>query len=319
MAKAPPAYEAMLERVPCNLCGADDCEEIYPARYELARPENIVEAFRSSGDEILIDPLVRCRRCGLYYLNPRLRQDVIIEGYSGGSDETFVSQAPAREKTFNRALKRIEKVNGGVGRVLDVGAAGGSFLGVAKRRGWEVAGCEPNRWLCEWGRTTYGVSLQPGTLFDMDLADESFDVVTLWDVLEHTPDPKAVLLECRRVLKPDGLLVVNYPAIDSLAAKLMGRKWVFLLSVHLYYFTLPTVRQMLTAAGFETIKHKRHWQTLQLGYIFFRMEQYLPAAAKFGGKILKALRLSHVEAPYWMGQVLVLARRKNKPAAEATR
>lgn len=192
--------------------------------------------------------------------------------------------------------------------MLDVGTAGGAFLGVAKERGWEVVGCEPNKWLAEWGSDHYGIRIQPGTIFDMDLQDDSFDVVTLWDVLEHTPDPQAVLRECKRVLAPRGMLLVNYPDIHSSIARLMGRKWVFLLSVHLYYFTAETIGKMLNQVGFEMVHKKRHWQSLELGYILFRMKPYAAWLSNLGTKLVEALGWERVQIPYWMGQVLVLAR-----------
>ncbi len=300
-------YQALLESVPCNLCGADDYELVYPPRYELAKPEEIANTFRSSGDEVLLDRLVKCKRCGLQYLNPRLRADVVIEGYSSGSDEMFVSQAAGRERTFAKSLEMIERLRPQRGRLLDVGTAGGSFLAVAKQAGWDVAGCEPNRWMCDWANQHYGLHVVPGTVFDMKLAPDSFDVVTLWDVLEHTPDPKATLAECKRVLKQGGLLVVNYPDIESLVSRLMGRSWVFLLSVHLYYFTGKTLPRMLEELGLRVAQRRRHWQTLELGYIFFRMEAYLKAVARVFGWLIKSLGLVHLQIPYWMGQNLVIA------------
>lgn len=300
-------YQALLESVPCNSCGADDYEVVYPPRYELAKPGEIANTFRSSGDEVLLDQLVRCKNCGLLYLNPRLRADVVIEGYSTGSDENFVSQAAGRERTFAKSLKMIERLRPQRGHLLDVGTAGGSFLTVAKQAGWDVAGCEPNRWMCEWANKHYGLQVVPGTIADMRLKDGTFEVVTLWDVLEHTPDPKATLLECKRVLKPKGLLVVNYPDIESLVSRLMGRRWVFLLSVHLYYFTPKTLTKMLKELGFRLIQRRRHWQTLELGYIFFRMEAYIRPIAKAAGWLVKRLGLAHAQFPYWMGQNLVIA------------
>jgi len=302
-------YQELLENVPCNLCGADDYEVVYPPRYEDAQPDAIMETFRSSGDEILVDQLVRCRQCSLQYLTPRLKSDVVIDGYSEGTDEAFISQNTGREITFAKSLDLIEGQFPEKGRILDVGTAGGAFLGVAHRRGWEVAGCEPNRWLAEWGSQHYGIDIRAGTIYDMQLPDAHFDVVTLWDVLEHTPDPKKVLDECRRVLKPNGLLIVNYPDIEALIARLMGRRWVFLLSVHLYYFTPQTIRRMLEETGFGVERFKMHWQSLELGYILFRMEPYIAWLSKLGTRIAKALRLEHAQIPYWMGQTLVLARR----------
>ena len=193
------------------------------------------------------------------------------------------------------------------GRLLDIGTGGGAFLGVAHRNGWEVAGCEPNRWLAEWGSSHYGINNQAGTIFDMDLPDDEFDVITLWDVLEHTPNPRNVLDECRRVLKPGGLLIINYPDIESLVARMMGRRWVFLLSVHLYYFTPDTIKRMLREVGFKVTGTKMHWQSLELGYILFRMKPYISWLSTLGTKIVEGLGMGNLQIPYWMGQVLVFA------------
>ena len=176
-------------------------------------------------------------------------------------------------------------------------------------------GCELNQWLAEWGSKHYNITIHPATLFDMKLNENSFDVVTLWDVLEHTSDPKAVLTECYRILKPDGLLVVNYPDIGSLVAKLMGRKWVFLLSVHLYYFTIKTMQKILEQTGFEIVKQKKHWQTLEMGYIFSRMKAYISSLANLGSKVVKAIGMQDTQIPYWMGQTLVIACRSVKKSS----
>jgi len=300
-------YQSLLESVPCNLCGADEYSIIYPARYEEARPDELMETFRSSGDEILVDQLVSCSNCGLQYLTPRLRSDLILSGYSEGSDEAFVSQNTARERTFGKSLSLIERLRPMKGRLLDIGTGGGAFLGVAYRNGWEVAGCEPNRWLAEWGSGHYGIDIQAGTIFDMDLPDDEFDVITLWDVLEHTPNPRNVLDECKRVLKPGGLMIINYPDIESLVARLMGRRWVFLLSVHLYYFTPDTIEKMLIEVGFKVTRSKMHWQSLELGYILFRMKPYISWLSSLGTKIVERLGIGNLQIPYWMGQVLVFS------------
>ncbi|HBA82737.1 MAG TPA: hypothetical protein DCZ95_01465 [Verrucomicrobia bacterium] len=303
-------YESMLELVQCNLCGAAEYEIVYPPRYELARPDNLAETFRSSGDEILIDRLVRCSKCGLQYLNPRLPPGIVLEGYSEGKDETFVSQVAARERTFVKALKKIEKIVSAKGRILDVGTASGAFLGMAKQRGWDVMGCEPNRWMADWASRRYGITVVPGILSDMRLPADSFDVVTLWDVLEHTPDPQAVLADCHRILKPGGLLVVNYPDIHSSVARLMGRNWVFLLSVHLYYFTRATMQALLNKSGFCVDNIENYWQSLELGYILFRMQHYVGGLARLGERMVMGLKLEHANIPYWMGQVMVTAKKR---------
>ena len=297
----------LYESVPCNLCGGTDLETVRPAR---ERSEAELEVrFKSSSDEALHDPLVACRSCGLQFVNPRLRADVVLGGYRDGTDETFVSQAPARERTFAKALNMIERLAPQRGHMLDVGTAAGSFLHVAKERGWTVSGCEPNTWLGAWGKRTYGIDIQPGTLFDQHYADRMFDVVTVWDVLEHTHDPQGFLGECQRVLKPGGLLIVNVPDIGSWLARRMGRHWLMLLSTHLYYFTRQTLGQMLQRVGFQVVRMKPHIQWLELGYVIRRGEPVAGPVARLAGKLTSGVGAAGLHVPYWIGQTLVIARK----------
>ena len=234
----------------------------------------------------------------------------MLEGYAAGSDEKFVSQAEGRELTAGKCLDIIDRVwQRPPGRLLDIGTGGASFPAVAARRGWAVDACEPNRWLCDWAKKTYGLTVRPGTVFEQQYASESFDLVTLWDVLEHTPDPMKEILEAKRLLKPGGLLVVNYPDIGSWIARVMGRSWVFLLDVHLYYFTRTTITRLLRTVGLEVELIRPHYQRLGLGYILHRASAVAGAPARVAERAARAARLTDVQVPYWMGQTLVIARR----------
>lgn len=299
----------VLENIRCNFCNQDNFTIIYPPRYDLEKDKDLSVKFRSSGDETLIDQVVKCKHCNLVYVNPRLKSEEIVKGYSEGTDELFVSQAKGRELTFRKSLKLINHFSPNKGRILDVGTAGGSFLYVAKQDGWKVEGCELNKWMTKWAKENYGIDITAGTIFEAKYPEKHFDVVTLWDVLEHVPDPKVILKECNRILKDDGLLIVNYPDYGSWLAKLMGRKWIFLLSVHLFYFTPKTIRTMLTSTSFKIIKTKPHFQRLALGYLIFRMKAYSPFLHKVGGKVVNVLRLGDLQIPYWLGQTLVIARK----------
>ncbi|HLC53969.1 MAG TPA: class I SAM-dependent methyltransferase [Candidatus Nanoarchaeia archaeon] len=298
--------QSMFEEVPCNICGSTMYRIIYPAQRNKTNSE--IDEFHASGDEPLVDQLVKCNRCGLIYVNPRLRQDIVIKGYSEGSDERFVSQAEARERTFDRALNKIEKY-ATKGKILDVGTAGGSFLAAAQKRGWIVQGCEPNKWLAAWGRKRYSIPIDTGTLHDQRYPSDSYNAVTLWDVIEHTSDPAAVFHECNRILKKKGILVVNYPDIGSIASRIMGSRWVFLLSVHLYYFTPKTMQALLKKEGFEVIYRRPHLQKLQLGYLLTRAGAYIPFLVPFGKKLANILGIEKKQVPYWIGQTFIIARK----------
>ncbi|MEK6856246.1 MAG: class I SAM-dependent methyltransferase [Nanoarchaeota archaeon] len=299
----------MFEKVPCNLCGSNDFEVIYPARPELEKDKDLVKKFRSSGDELLIDPLVECKKCGLKFVNPRIKGNLIVDAYSAGDDPLFISQAESRERTFSKAIREITKVFGSRGKIVDIGTAGGSFLAAAKKQGWDVYGCEPNRWLANWGKKNYGIDIKPGTIFDQKYKKEFFDVLTLWDVIEHTPDPLKVLEESNRILKKNGLLIVNYPDINSWLARLMGRKWLFLTSVHLYYFTPRTIKAMLAKTGFKVVKIRPYFQTLEFGYLCFRAGSYSKILSKIGMWFARTFGLEHKQMPYWLGQTFIMARK----------
>lgn len=303
------AQAAQLEHVPCFLCGTDDFEVIYPARYDQEKDLDLVQKFRASGDELLVDQLVRCRRCRFKYVNPRLKGELIFGSYAQGEDPTYVSQVSARERTFDAALAHIEQTAPGKGRLLDIGTAAGAFLAAAVRRGWDAEGCEPNGWLARWGASHYGVRIRQGSVFDQTYEPGSYDVVTLWDVIEHTLNPREMLEHCATLLKPGGLLVVNYPDIGSWIARVLGRRWLFLTSVHLYYFERDTMRRMLASTGFEVLEVRPHYQRLELDYILFRgavLSRRLSGAARAA---VRGARAGHLQVPYWLGQTFVLARR----------
>jgi SAM-dependent methyltransferase len=303
------AHHRALEHVPCFLCGADDYDVIHKARDGRDKDVDHLETFRASGDELLVDQLVRCRHCAFQYVNPRPRADLILSGYTEGEDPAYVSQLEARERTFAASLEEIERAAGRRGRLLDIGTAAGAFVAAARDRGWQAEGCEPNRWLAEWGARHYGVRIRQGSVFDQQYEEGSFDVVTLWDVIEHTTDPRAVLERCRALLKPGGILVVNYPDIGSWIARVLGRRWLFLTSVHLYYFDRRTIRLMLEKTGYRVETVRPHIQRLELDYILSRGAVLSGALSRLSRALIRPFRIAHTQIPYWLGQTFVLGRK----------
>lgn len=300
---------SLLESVPCDLCGSSDVDVLRPAVAEERTTQDLVRIFRASSDVPLADRLVQCRECDLVFVSPRVHAPTIVASYSEGEDPTFVSQAEARERTFAKSVERIEELTGGPGRVFDIGTAGGSFLAAAKARGWEVDGCEPNKWLASWGKRHYGIDIRPGPLTDHDLPTAAYDVVTLWDVVEHLPQPSAILERAKALVKPGGYLIVTFPDYGSPSARLLGRFWPFLSSVHLYYFSKRTMDRMLSKAGFEVVTTRPHTQQLELGYLLHRAGDVLGAPLRALSKLLHKSPAGKVHVPYRLGQTFVAARR----------
>lgn len=307
------AHKTLFEPVACPVCLSTSYTVRYPGQF----PDNLSEDFlsqiyRSSSDHTLFEQVVQCSECQTVYLSPRLNPKLIIDSYAGGEDASFIAQDEARLKTFEKALRRLARDHNIAlspdTKVLDIGCAGGAFLLAAENLGLEAIGIEPNRWMCEYARREHQLDARPGVLADHHFPDATFDLITLWDVIEHVPSPSAELKEIHRILKPGGVLVVNYPDYQSLPARLLGRKWPFWLSVHLTYYTPKTITKHLEQSGFAVETITPHWQTLQLGYVLQRMAPYVGVAQ--GLKSLAArLGLAGIPFTYWMGQTQVVARK----------
>lgn len=305
--------EPFLDRVRCPVCEQDAYDVLEPARYpEGVDEERLLEIYRSSTDEGRLDQLVRCRGCGLVYVNPRVRSDIIRRSYEGAVDPAFVSQNAPRVRSFARTLRGVCRSLGWTPspdrRVLDVGCAGGAFPKAASDLGFSVVGVEPSRWLVDYGRRTYGLDLRAGTLAEQRFEDAGFDMATLWDVLEHLDRPVELLAECRRVLKPEGVLVLTYPDYASVARRLLRSRWPFFLAAHLYYFTPDTLVRLLRRTGFEPVLRRPYWQTLELGYVLKRAASVVGAFAPLG-RLVEAAGAGALPVRYQMGQTLVVARR----------
>lgn len=313
--KAPksPKSSSLFEDVSCALCGNNAYTIVYPGRFPDELSEDFLkETYRSSSDQALFEQVVRCETCDLVYLNPRLKSDLIIDSYADGDDQSFIDQDPMRVRTFTKALKDLARKHqiplNKKTQVLDIGCAGGAFLQAARSLGLSTVGIEPNRWLSQYAKTTHKLDVRPGVLADHHFPDSSFDLITLWDVIEHVPNPNAELTEIYRILKPGGILVINYPDYDSLPARLLGRKWPFWLSVHLTYYTPATIRKQLEKASFEILSLAPHWQTLEMGYALKRATPYF-GLAKSLRSFVEKVGLGNIGLTYWIGQTKVVARK----------
>jgi len=295
------------------LCGGNEYAVLSPSRYpEDVTAEQLRQAFSASSDEKLADQLVRCKGCTLVYVNPRIDDSLLVESYESAVDPTFIAQNPERIRTFSKLLKKSLPPVGYKpapgARLLDVGCAGGAFLVAARDYGFNVTGVEPSHWLAESGRTQYGLDIRQGVLSPGMFPDKSFDVITLWDVIEHVSQPTELLGSIYRLLKPDGLLLVNYPDFGSWMARMLGKRWPFLLSVHILYYTRKTMTLQLEKAGFKTVRIKPHFQSLKFGYILKRMGPYV-ALSRPLRSIVEAVGLGNLPVTYNMGQTLVVARK----------
>jgi SAM-dependent methyltransferase len=187
--------------------------------------------------------IVQCRLCSFVFINPRPTLAGIAQYYPPEFYETGVSaDALLMEKsqTLEARLRLVGNVT--PGRLLDVGCQKGEFIYVMRRRGWEVEGVE-------FSRTPPNLFAMPifyGALGAAPFAAESFDLITLWAVLEHVHDPVGMLTLVRRFLKPTGRAYVLVPNFNSIPARFMRHDDV---PRHLVMFTKRTFREAAGRAG----------------------------------------------------------------------
>lgn len=233
----------MREHEPCcNLCG---CRKFKTVEEE--------SSFR----------VLRCRQCSLVFVYPHpigseLKQHYDEDYYA----EWINTQRQKRVSMWKKRLKRVQRSHSGV-KLLDVGCGEGAFLDVAQKAGWEVSGTELSSYAAKYARDILGADIFCGQLFEAQFADRSFDVVTMWHVLEHVTNPKRYLAEVKRVLRPDGLLVIAVPNVNDLimqiAYRIIKRRKLKLFSrddkeVHLFHFSPKTIKAYLDKTGFNCLK-----------------------------------------------------------------
>jgi len=197
--------------------------------------------------------LIKCRNCGLVCVFPLPSEDEVMSFYSIGKIEIPTS---ADEKNNRRFLKLIEEFRS-PGRLIDIGAWYGDFLVVAKKRGWTVAGVEPNPKACEFVNSKYGIKMLNGTIKDAlaSFGNGSFDVVTMFHVIEHIANPIDYILDVSKILKRgEGLLVIRTPNINAILFSILGRHWGHLaLPAHLYFYSPSTLKILLEKCGFKIL------------------------------------------------------------------
>jgi 2-polyprenyl-3-methyl-5-hydroxy-6-metoxy-1,4-benzoquinol methylase len=163
---------------------------------------------------------VICRACGLVWSDPRPHdaRQFYEEEYRISYKNAYQPKPKHVLRAGHVAVSRLDKIQGLLScrkTVLDVGSGGGEFVYLLQSLGHTVQGIEPNKGYAEYSIQEYGLSVQVGFVQDGTFPLDSFDVVTIWHVLEHTEDPGAVLALLRTWLKPDGVLVVEVPNVEA--------------------------------------------------------------------------------------------------------
>jgi SAM-dependent methyltransferase len=234
----------VLEAVCCPLCASQHSRTVLVGADQV---HQVPGSFR----------VCQCLECGLLYQNPR----PAAESFQAIYPPAYVPyQLPAclpplqvRELTDTCDL--IGRLQPAGGRLLDIGCGPGVFLRMlrAQQPAWEVAGIEPDAQAAALARAQ-SLAVQQCRLEEVDLQPSSWDAVTMWNVLEHLPDPRRTLHTVRQLLRADGLLYLAVPLCDSWDARLFGRYWLgWELPRHFVLFSRATLGELLARTGYELV------------------------------------------------------------------
>jgi len=226
-------------------------------------------------------PILRCRSCGLVYAEPQSSPpfaDYSEAYYREGMYADYLADRDAIRANAPRVLSELEALAGGR-TLLDVGCAAGFFLEAARERGWSVRGLEVSEYASAYARRELGLEVETGSVVSPPAGLPRFDVVTLWDTIEHLDRPDIALSNIRRMLSPRGILAFSTGDYGSLLRRLTGRRWrLFADPTHNFFFDERALRRLLAQAGFETLRVTRRGKRVSLSLILH--QSHLPLSGR---------------------------------------
>lgn len=239
------------EQVSCEICEHDE-------RVSVA---SRTDMFLGGHD---VFHMYECLQCGVIYQYPRPTPAKITDFYP--SDYQQYTASVRNENWLARFFrkyglqKRCKIITKYVpnGRLLDVGCATGDFLSEMRfQTGWQVVGIEPGHTAAAYAHNEEALDVVSGFLNDPPFAKQSFDAITMWDVLEHVYNPREVIRQTVSLLRSGGVLIVNHPNLDSVDRRLFGDLWLgYELPRHLYLFPSDLLRQLMQEIGLTEITRK---------------------------------------------------------------
>ena len=244
---------------------------------------------RSSRMKAIYGDFIRCIECGIIFYNKydSIRLDDLYEKdyFNGVVYRDYIREVDFRVKQFREKLKLVKKYLPHSGMVLDVGCAMGFFLLVMLECNYKAYGVDLSRYASSYARDVLRLNVHEGDLLSARLPDGFFDIITMWDVIEHLQNPLEVLAEIKRIIKSQGTLIIETLNVDSLSARILRRSWpLYNPPYHLFYYSQKTLTGVLNKIGFsllEAIPVQTYIKTLK-GFNAFRYYRYAMLQKIFG-------------------------------------
>lgn len=204
--------------------------------------------------------IVQCHECALAYV---VDKDIVLtseQSYiTSPVDSVYETEQDGRKKTNRVVLETIRKSKPVPGRLLDVGCYTGLFVESAQQIGYDAYGIEPSHAAVAHAHKRGLDSVVQGTVDQMGshYKDDSFDVITMFDVIEHVTNPLETIQMVKKKLAPGGLLVISTPDFSSVLSRVQKSSWHAIVLQHLYYFSKQNLIRLVEQVGFTTSATKR--------------------------------------------------------------
>ena len=260
--------------------------------------------------------LFRCSLCGFLFVSPLPPSvaDIYGKDYFVGAKKGFGYVDYDTDKgpmipTFKKYLQLIREVLDGEGALLDVGAATGFFVSLAREAGFDASGVELSGHAASRARER-GLDVRRGTLADIS---GTYDVITMLDLIEHVPYPRADVRKAALLLRPGGILAINTPDAGSLLARLMGLKWHLIVPPeHLYYFNRKNIGLLLEQEKFDVVLDTTIGKSFTLPYVLITLHKWTKVSlfARLASMIAR-MPLSRISIPLNLrDNMFILARKR---------
>lgn len=228
--------------------------------------------------------VVECKKCSFTFIPPYFRKQISYENYKDENVANAVRNGNNWVKIERHKLRYdlIKKYKSG-GSLFDLGAGWGHFMLTGQMLGYDVYGIEISEQPYLYSKNDLKLPVDHIDFFDMK-EDKTFDVVTMWDVLEHIDKADDVIAKCARITSQDGIIVIQVPQIDSYFAKKHKDEWKMMGLDHVNYFGKKTITMLLEKHGYKVETIKSSWEIK-----LFIMYTILPLLKRFKGKKKESL------------------------------
>lgn len=257
----------------CNLCKSSEFELRFKGNIDLNSSDRFSQ-YTWHGD------LYRCKSCGLVTQKLVHSVDEIIallkeEKYL---DETIgnliIEEKGVQFRKLISLMKRTSELNNA--RLLDVGANTGVFLQEYKTYSGNIQGIEPSEEAAATAKKLFGHNVENAVIGDAHLDDNTFDIITMWDVIEHLYDPRNDLETLFEKLKPGGVIFISTHDVSDWFAKVMGEHYPAYMYQHFFHFSHKTLTLMLENAGCRVLDLKRFGKSWSFGYLHELLHKIWP-------------------------------------------